>query len=80
MRYREDKKDREMKLVRAAEAAGVDTSGYWKSEAVDAALDHLIESRENAEAARELEIAETTKQDLINTSVVRYRYRTSVDP
>ncbi len=47
------------------------------SDVIDAALTHLIESRENLDAARG-EIDPTTIQQF-NTSVLALRYRTSIE-
>ncbi len=47
------------------------------SDVIDAALTHLIESRENLDAARG-EIDPTTVQQF-NTSVLGLRYRTSIE-
>ena len=47
------------------------------SDVIDAALTHLIESRENLDAARG-ELDPTTIQQF-NTSVIRLRYRTSIE-
>lgn len=48
------------------------------SDTIDAALQHLIESHENIQAARDQHQPETI-QDIANTSVLRLRYRTSID-
>ncbi len=47
------------------------------SDVIDAALTHLIESRENLDAARG-ELDPTTIQQF-NTSVIGLRYRTSIE-
>jgi len=49
-----------------------------RSDVIDAALTHLIESRENIEDARG-EVSPETIQRLANTSVLALHYRTSVD-
>lgn len=48
------------------------------SDVIDAALTHLIESHENLEEARNRYPPQEVK-DCCNTSVLRLRYRTSVD-
>lgn len=47
------------------------------SDVIDAALTHLIESKENFESARN-ELSPTTLQRF-NTSVLTLRYRTSIE-
>ncbi len=48
------------------------------SDVIDAALTHLIESQENLEDVRDRYTPEEVK-DCCNTSVLRLRYRTSID-
>ncbi|RQG92473.1 DUF7386 family protein [Natrarchaeobius chitinivorans] len=63
------------------EAKEIGANGQYddppNSDVIDAALTHLIESRENLDAARG-EIDPTTIQ-LFNTSVLGLRYRTSIE-
>jgi hypothetical protein len=49
-----------------------------RSDVIDAALTHLIESRENLDGARDEYPAQTVK-DCCNTSVLGLRYRTSIE-
>jgi hypothetical protein len=49
-----------------------------RSDVIDAALTHLIESRENLDDVRDEYPAQTVK-DCCNTSVVGLRYRTSIE-
>ena len=49
-----------------------------RSDVIDAALTHLVQSVENAEAARG-DVDPETIQQLANTDVVALHYRTSVD-
>jgi hypothetical protein len=49
-----------------------------RSDIIDAALTHLIESKENIDDARG-ELDPTTIQAVANTSVLKLHYRTSVD-
>lgn len=48
------------------------------SDVIDAALTHLVESRENLDNARESYPPQTVK-DCCNTSVLGLRYRTSIE-
>jgi hypothetical protein len=48
------------------------------SDVIDAALTHLIESRENLDDVRDRYPPQTVK-DCCNTSVVGLRYRTSIE-
>jgi len=48
------------------------------SDVIDAALTHLIESQENLEDVRDRYPPAEVK-DCCNTSVLRLRYRTSID-
>lgn len=51
----------------------------WKADVLDMALRHLLESLENAEDMDLGDVPpDTAKQ--FQTSVIRYRYRTSVEP
>jgi hypothetical protein len=49
-----------------------------RSDVIDAALTHLIESRENIDDVRDKYPPQQVK-DCCNTSVVGLRYRTSID-
>lgn len=49
-----------------------------RSDVIDAALTHLIESHENLEEVRG-EYPATTVKDIANTSVLGLRYRTSIE-
>jgi hypothetical protein len=49
-----------------------------RSDVIDAALTHLIESRENLEEVRNKYPPQTVK-DCLNTSVIGLRYRTSIE-
>jgi hypothetical protein len=49
-----------------------------RSDVIDAALTHLVESHENLENVRDQYPAPTVK-DCCNTSVLGLRYRTSID-
>ncbi|WP_408959430.1 hypothetical protein [Natrinema sp. 74] len=48
------------------------------SDVIDAALTHLIESRENLDDVRDQYPPQTVKE-CCNTSVLRLRYRTSIE-
>lgn len=50
-----------------------------RSDVIDAALTHLIESHENLEEVRD-EYPPQTVKDCLNTSVIGLRYRTSIEP
>ena len=49
-----------------------------RSNVIDAALTHLIESHENLEEVRD-EYPPQTPKDCLNTSVIGLRYRTSIE-
>lgn len=49
-----------------------------RSDVIDAALVHLIQSKENVEDAR-TEYHPDTIQEVANTDVIKFHYRTSVD-
>ena len=49
-----------------------------RSDIIDAALEHLIESEQNLEDVRDQYPASTVK-DCCNTSVIGLRYRTSIE-
>ena len=49
-----------------------------RSDIIDAALTHLIESQQNLEDVRDQYPAQTVK-DCCNTSVIGLRYRTSIE-
>lgn len=71
-----DERQRLLERAKSIVAAGP-TDDPPNSDVIDAALTHLIESRENLDDARE-ELDPTTIQQF-NTSVVGLRYRTSVE-
>ncbi|WP_425433346.1 DUF7386 family protein [Haloarcula salinisoli] len=71
-----DERQRLLEQASAIVAAGP-TDDPPNSDVIDAALTHLIESRENLDDARE-ELDPTTIK-LFNTTVVGLRYRTSVE-
>jgi hypothetical protein len=51
-----------------------------RSDVIDAALTHLIQSEQNLDDAREAgDLGPQTIKRLANTDVLRYRYRSSVD-
>lgn len=79
MKYHTDRKDRELLLSRAAEAVEIDQGGHYKSSVIDAALQHLVESRRNMDRIRERDDLPPEAIQWANTSVLKYRYRTSVD-
>ena len=49
-----------------------------RSDIIDAALTHLIESSENIDEARD-EFAPKTIREIANTSVISLNYRTSIE-
>lgn len=55
-----------------------DTDDPPRSDVIDAALTHLIESHENLNNVRDQYPPQTVK-DCCNTSVLGLRYRTSID-
>lgn len=55
-----------------------DDTDIPRSDIIEAALVHLLESKENIEDAR-TEYDPETIQDIANTSVLKLHYRTSVD-
>ncbi|WP_142858110.1 DUF7386 family protein [Salinigranum halophilum] len=71
--------DRQLLLDRATEivAEGPDDDPPM-SVVLDAALTHLVESRENLEAVRDRYPPQEVK-DCCNTSVLGLRYRTSIE-
>jgi len=71
-----DKRQRLLEQAKSIVAAGP-TDDPPNSDVIDAALTHLIESRENLDDARE-ELDPTTIKNF-NTTVVGLRYRTSVE-
>jgi hypothetical protein len=71
-----DERQRLLEQASSIVAAGP-TDDPPNSDVIDAALTHLIESRENLDAARE-ELDPTTIK-YFNTTVVGLRYRTSVE-
>lgn len=71
--------ERQRLLDRAAEIVAADPSDDSPmSDVIDAALTHLIESHENLEDVRDRYPPQTVK-GCCNTSVLRLRYRTSID-
>jgi len=71
--------ERKRLLDRAADIVAADAhDDPPRSDVIDAALTHLIESRENIEEAREEHPPQVIK-DCCNTSVLRLHYRTSID-
>jgi hypothetical protein len=71
--------ERQRLLDQAAEIVAADPSDDPPmSDVFDAALTHLIESNENLEDVRDRYPPQTVK-DCCNTSVLRLRYRTSID-
>ena len=58
--------------------AGDPTDNPPRSDVIDAALTHLIESHENMERVRDKYPPQTIK-DCANTSVLGLRYRTSIE-
>ena len=58
--------------------AGDSTDNPPRSDVIDAALTHLIESHQNMENARKKYPPQTIK-DCANTSVLGLRYRTSIE-
>jgi predicted transcriptional regulator len=70
--------ERKRRLDRAAEiVADGPADDPPRSVVIDAALQHLIESRENIQEARG-EVDPATIQEVANTSVLGLRYRTRV--
>lgn len=71
--------ERKKLLDEASEIVAADPSDDPPmSDVIDAALTHLIESKENVDEARD-EYEPQTIQDCCNTSVLRLRYRTSIE-
>ena len=69
----------ERQLERASELIAADQhDGPPMSVVIDAALQHLLESKENIDEARG-EYDPETIQAIANTSVIGLRYRTSVE-
>lgn len=71
--------ERKRKLDRASEivASGA-TDDPPMSDVIDAALTHLIQSKQNIDQGRE-EYDPQTIQNLCNTDVLALHYRTSID-
>ncbi|TVT94546.1 DUF7386 family protein [Haloferax volcanii] len=70
--------ERQLLFDKASEIVARDTSDDPpRSDVIDAALTHLIESKANIEKVRG-EIDPTTIQKVANTSVLGLRYRTQV--
>ena len=72
-----DERKREFDRATEIVAAGPDDDPP-RSKVIDAALRHLIESKENIEEARD-KVNPTTIQRVANTSVIGLRYRTRVE-
>lgn len=72
-----DKRQRQLEQASEIVASGPDDDPPM-SVVIDAALAHLIESRENIRSGRENYDPETI-QDLCNTSAIGLRYRTSIE-
>lgn len=71
--------ERKRLLDRAGEIVASDPADDPpRSDVIDAALTHLIESHENLEDVRD-EYPALTVKDCCNTSVIGLRYRTSID-
>ena len=71
--------ERKRRLDRSAEiVADGPSDDPPRSVVIDAALQHLIESRENIQEARD-EVDPETIQTVANTSVLGLRYRTRVE-
>ncbi|WP_369684158.1 hypothetical protein [Haloarchaeobius sp. FL176] len=71
--------ERKRLLDQASQIVAADASDEPPmSDVIDAALTHLIESRDNLEDARDCYPPEEVKT-CCNTSVLRLRYRTSID-
>ena len=71
--------ERERQLERASELIAADQhDDPPMSVVIDAALQHLLESKENIDDARS-EYDPETIQAIANTSVIGLRYRTSVE-
>ncbi|GGC52316.1 DUF7386 family protein [Haloferax sulfurifontis] len=71
--------ERQLLFDRASEIVARDTSDDPpRSDVIDAALTHLIESYENLEGVRDEYPPQTVKQ-CCNTSVLGMRYRTSLE-
>lgn len=71
--------ERKWLLEKAEEIVAADPSDDPPmSDVIDAALTHLIESQENLEDVRD-RYPPVEVKDCCNTSVLRLRYRTSID-
>ena len=71
--------ERKRLLNQAAEIVAADPADDPpRSDVIDAALTHLIESQQNLEDVRDEYPAPTVK-DCCNTSVLQLRYRTSIE-
>jgi hypothetical protein len=71
--------DRKRLFDKASEIVANDPSDEPpRSDVIDAALTHLIESEENLEGVRDKYPPQTVK-DCCNTSVLGLRYRTSIE-
>jgi len=71
--------ERQLLFDKASEIVARDASDDPpRSDVIDAALTHLIESYENLEDARDAYPPQTVK-DCCNTSVLGMRYRTSLE-
>jgi len=71
--------ERKRLLDQAAEIVAADEhDDPPRSDVIDAALTHLIESKENIEDVRDEHPPQTIK-DCCNTSVLRFHYRTEIE-
>ncbi|WP_049967982.1 DUF7386 family protein [Haloferax prahovense] len=71
--------ERQLLFDKASEIVARDASDDPpRSDVIDAALTHLIESKANIEKVRG-EVDPTTIQQVANTSVLGFRYRTRVE-
>lgn len=74
-----DERQRLLDRASATVADGPADDPPW-SDVIDAALTHLIQSRENLDDVREAgDLDPATMKRLANTDVLRYRYRNPVD-
>jgi hypothetical protein len=78
-RLEEARREQRRELERASELIAADQhDDPPMSVVIDAALQHLLESEENINDARD-EYDPKTIQAIANTSVIKLRYRTSVE-
>lgn len=74
---REKRAGQRREMDRAREILGIDKQ-RWRADVVDAALEHLLQSHENIDDARD-EYDPETIQAIANTDVLALHYRTSID-